>query len=826
MVMKFSKNAKSLVAALSLIMAILLCCIFVSANEVVALDEVKFFSEGEQIYTKVAGDVVAYAYLSNSDAEAKDVWLVASVYNGNKLSDISIAKESVPGGAEREKFATSVISVKAGEECKVLVWDSAFAPICTPVSLTDTSSEKSIDSFALTLGGKTYNGYINNETNVITVPIDTKYSNATVETGTTSNNIKNYGSKDSSQLLPEEVEIGLESAIPTATFSGTLDKELIAGDFSSPFDYKVTAADGSSTTYTVEVDRNIIKYANNFTILGGTNGLSTYSNSKRYAMIDLNTKYIGLTGYDAWWWLNDVWDFDTSNFASTHAGLKTGITTDGSNKYFTLDATGRTSAPAENDMAFYLNTLYANLRDNSGSHVMGSGYTARFKVRYEGVTTGVGTILPSYYNLSGDSVSDSNYLTKGIMFYLKANSEGKLCAYVKDAETEIKLSDEAFDQSEWLEVMVTYEINPNAVTPAEGNVYYNSSMSFYINNKYLGSVNIKSGVPTVRLTDRTLNIGFAYTSDKIKMDMDDYFFSMTPSAPEAKLYSAKMHVEDKVYNGLIKDNTIKFEVPTELSTLADAKIIAGCEDIGNAEYKIDLSSGSASLTVGKAAYAVSAETVTEKINAPFETGAFGEFDNSNCSYILSTEPGITNSYVLLSPSFRENGTTVSINDGKLVINKTYNSPTSGELCKLFVKTEDLTESVKGFSVSYDLCFESGSTIGTAYPLYVTMPDKLETYFYNSSYPLVDRYKYSGSVTALTGNTYTSGKTYRFTYVYKLDNGVVTSEMYINGKYAGSPTNAFGSLASSGNVLNMYFDVTRNGYLGTISIDNFIYNVIK
>lgn len=818
--MKFSKNSKGLISAMCLVMAMLLCFVTAGAEEAVALDEVKFVSGGEQIYTKVAGDVTAYAYLSNSDAAAKDVWLIASVYDGNKLSDISIAKKSVPGGAVREKFATGEISVKAGEECKVLVWNEVFSPVCTPVSLSDTSCEKSIDSFALTLGGKTFKGYINNETNVITVPIDTKYANAVVESGVTTNNIKNYSDKDTTKLSAEEVEIGLESAVPAATVSGALDKELTAGDFSAPFNYKVTAADGSSTTYTVEVDRNIIKYANNFTVLGGSNGMATHTGANRGGMIDLTTKYIGANASDTWTWVNDVWS--TSAFADTHKGLKTAITTDGSEKYFTLDATGRTTAPAENDVAFYLYTRYMNFRDNSGAHIYGTGYTSRFKVRYSSVTNGVGTILPSYYDLSGNSVVDD--VTKGIMLYLKANSDGKLCAYVKDGTKEIKLSDEVFNQGEWLDVMVTYEVNQNKITPAEGAAYYNSSMSFYINNKYLGSVGIKSGVNTLRLTDRTLNIGFAYTSDKLKMDMDDYFFSMTPSAPEAKLYSAKLKVSDKVYNGLIKDNTIKFEVPTELSALADAKIIAGCEDVGQMEISgVNLSSGSASVAVGKATYTVVAEAVTEKINAPFETGEFSAYDGSNAAYMISNEKGITGAKVLLASSLRDGGSTISVADGKLVIDKTTNESVSGDTCQLFIPTNDTN--VKGFSVSYDLCIGEDSVITYDRPLHITMPDTLKTYFYGKSSALADRYYNStGGVQTLTGQNFVNGKTYRFTYVYRLDGTTPTAEMYVNGKYAGTPSAA--TLSSSGNISDMLFDVNRNNYTGTITLDNLICNVIK
>ena len=119
--------------------------------------------------------------------------------------------------------------------------------------LSGILEDKSINSFTVEIGGKTFEGIINPETKIITVDVPTRL--------TSNNDVR----ENKNLLSPAEFNAAKTALTPVITAS---PNAVVSGlgeakDFTNPQEYTVTAPDGSTTTYTAIVEETIIKRSQN-----------------------------------------------------------------------------------------------------------------------------------------------------------------------------------------------------------------------------------------------------------------------------------------------------------------------------------------------------------------------------------------------------------------------------------------------------------------------------------------------------------------------------------------------------------------------------------
>lgn len=201
-------------------------------------------SEGERIFSPVAGEIGTSFEIYNGGGE-KDVYVINRVYNAdNRISDIKVLTKTLKSGYN--EFSGKSVLSESGSTIKAFVFDKNFAPIKKTTDFESVVTPLEITAFSLTKNSVSYKGLINNKTNTIFIDVPS-YT---------------IGEGESSLLKHD-----LSDAVENITAVGGAVSKKDSNSFYDGTAYSVTDKNGNERIYMVYAKCSLRQYSSDFSAL-------------------------------------------------------------------------------------------------------------------------------------------------------------------------------------------------------------------------------------------------------------------------------------------------------------------------------------------------------------------------------------------------------------------------------------------------------------------------------------------------------------------------------------------------------------------------------
>jgi hypothetical protein len=262
---------------LAIFLTIMLCVSIVpfgasAAGADIEVMNVKFMKGADEIFVSEAADITSSVVLYTDAATSVAIILASYDESGKALTGVSYKTANLMKGYN--SVDTEVVTMNDDEAlAKVMIWNAdSMTPVSAPATLSATSRQKTIDSFVFTVskeGGadKSFEAFVNPDIKTIDLYVPTHRSTSTLNNYTAFTSDLNMVELDASYQAVPPGTLQTAGAAATPQISGTYESISYAGgdlDLWSNPTITVTAADGTSDTYTVSLKPVTLQVGSNF----------------------------------------------------------------------------------------------------------------------------------------------------------------------------------------------------------------------------------------------------------------------------------------------------------------------------------------------------------------------------------------------------------------------------------------------------------------------------------------------------------------------------------------------------------------------------------